>query len=62
MFFITHRATGAVAALLIAALGALNLGQTPAAECEFTPAAPGAMTAALAPSASHARAGRAASP
>ena len=62
MFFVTHRATGAVAALLIAALGALNLGRTPVADCEFTPAAPAAMTAALEPPAGHALAGRAGSP
>ena len=49
MFIITHRATGAVAALLVAALGALSLGETPVTEGEFTPAAPAAMTVALEP-------------
>ena len=62
MFFITHRATGAVAALLIAALGALGLGETPVEECEFTPAAPAAMTAALAQAGGRASQGIAGSP
>lgn len=62
MFIITHRATGAVAALLIAALGALSLGETPVGNCEFTPASPAAMTAALAPAAGQARQGMRGSP
>jgi len=46
MFLITHRATGALAALLIAACGALSLGRAPATECA-APAEPAATTAAL---------------
>ena len=38
MFLITHRASGAVAALLIAAFGALSLGHTPATDCAAAPA------------------------
>lgn len=47
MFFITHRATGAIAALAVAALGALSLAHTPVESCEFVPAPPAASTAAL---------------
>lgn len=62
MFIINHRATGAVAALLVAALGALSLGGTPPAECEFAPAPPVATTAALMGAAGLAAPGVAGSP
>jgi len=43
MFLIKHRLTGTLAALLIAALGALGLGNSPATGC--TPADVAAFTA-----------------
>jgi hypothetical protein len=39
MFLVANRAAGAVAALVIAAAGAYWLGQPPAGECSFEPAA-----------------------
>ena len=43
MFLITHRATGALAALLIAAFGALSLGRAPATGCDAAPVVPAAI-------------------
>ncbi len=62
MFIINHRATGAIAALLVAALGALGLGETPPAECEFASPSPVATTAALVGAARFAAPGVAGSP
>ena len=46
MFLIKHRASGALAALLVAALGALRIANAPATIC--TPAAPAAGVATVA--------------
>lgn len=49
MFLVKHRLSGALAALLVAALGALSLANSPATSC--TPVAPFAASAADVPAA-----------